>query len=94
MSGVLQHLEAGACAGGTEALDRIFAMVEEKITDATGARVKLLRDGRALVGGVCPLNSRCDERVRDAYCRMFLHGSNWEKLQCTLPLYIAESELV
>jgi uncharacterized C2H2 Zn-finger protein len=47
MSGVLQHLEAGACAGGTEALDRIFAMVEEKITDATGARVKLLRDGRA-----------------------------------------------
>lgn len=45
MSGVLQHLEAGACVGGREALDQIFTLLETKIAQVTGTTVRLLRGG-------------------------------------------------
>lgn len=47
MSGILQHLEAGACVGGRKVLDHIFAMVEAKITSVSGTNVRLLRNGRS-----------------------------------------------
>jgi len=43
LSGLAQHIEAGACAGGKETLDVIVGMFEEEINAATGQQVKLLR---------------------------------------------------
>lgn len=45
MSGILQHLEAGACVGGRAALDQIFGLLQTKIAQVTGTNVRLLRDG-------------------------------------------------
>ncbi|KAK5112313.1 hypothetical protein LTR85_011585 [Meristemomyces frigidus] len=43
LSGMAQHIEVGACAGGKETLDLIVGIFESKIKAATGKDVKLLR---------------------------------------------------
>lgn len=43
ISGLAQHIEAGACAGGGEALKAITQIFEERIKAVTGKDVKLLR---------------------------------------------------
>ncbi|KAK4544181.1 hypothetical protein LTR36_004391 [Oleoguttula mirabilis] len=43
LSGMAQHIEIGACAGGKETLDLIVSIFESRIKLATGQNVKLLR---------------------------------------------------
>lgn len=47
MSGMVQHVEARACAGGTETLKRIVRIVEEKVKQATGMELRLLKSSSA-----------------------------------------------
>ncbi|KAI6827729.1 hypothetical protein KC332_g10040 [Hortaea werneckii] len=43
MSGMVQHVEARACGGGMETLKRIVRIVEEKVKQATGMELRLLK---------------------------------------------------
>ncbi|KAI7363919.1 hypothetical protein KC354_g6106 [Hortaea werneckii] len=47
MSGMAQHVEARACAGGMETLKRVVGIVEEKVKQATGMELRLLRSSSA-----------------------------------------------
>ncbi|KAI6914673.1 hypothetical protein KC318_g830 [Hortaea werneckii] len=43
VSGMAQHLEGGACAGGKETLKRVVGIVEEMVKQATGMELRLLK---------------------------------------------------
>lgn len=43
LSGMAQHIEVGACAGGMETLKRVVGIVEEMVKQATGMELRLLK---------------------------------------------------
>ncbi|KAI7279903.1 hypothetical protein KC345_g5087 [Hortaea werneckii] len=43
LSGMAQHIEVGACAGGMATLDRVVRIFEEKVKQATGMELQLLK---------------------------------------------------
>ncbi|KAI7160383.1 glycosyltransferase family 21 protein [Hortaea werneckii] len=47
LSGMTQHLEGSACAGGMETLMRVVGIVEEKVKQATGMELRLLKGSPA-----------------------------------------------
>ncbi|KAI7249512.1 hypothetical protein KC343_g6167 [Hortaea werneckii] len=47
LSGMAQHIEVGACAGGMATLDRIVGIFEEKVKQATGMELRLLKSSSA-----------------------------------------------
>ncbi|KAI6792482.1 hypothetical protein KC361_g6712 [Hortaea werneckii] len=47
MSGMAQHVEDRACAGGMETLKRVVGIVEEKVKQATGMELRLLKSSSA-----------------------------------------------
>lgn len=47
LSGFAQHVEAGSCTGGKEALEAVVGIFETEISRATGRGVRLLRDRAA-----------------------------------------------
>ena len=55
ISGFAMHLESGNCVGGKDALQKIVGLFEEKIQEATGSEVKLLKN-----------STRCPEASGDA----------------------------
>ena len=47
VSGMVQHLEGDACAGGKETLKRVVGIVEEMVKQATGMELRLLKGSPA-----------------------------------------------
>ncbi|KAI6817849.1 hypothetical protein KC332_g9297 [Hortaea werneckii] len=47
LSGMAQHIEVGACAGGMATLERIVGIFEEKVKQATGKKLRLLKSSSA-----------------------------------------------
>ncbi|KAI7464937.1 hypothetical protein KC357_g7775 [Hortaea werneckii] len=47
LSGMAQHIEVGACAGGMATLERVVGIFEEKVKQATGKKLRLLKSSSA-----------------------------------------------